>query len=283
MKLFLILSLLIVNTAYSQNLFKVISVNGEILAKKINKKLATGTEVGNDEQFVFIMPNSRAALINPKYGRIILTEQNANDAFSKAAFAPAISTTVTRASKSLFEEEEITYTLNNNSILVNFYSKNQISSFFNKPLVIIDQLKLIINPNLYPMNEKSYFFIRYLYKGEEINKKLSFTGDTLIINKKDLYTVDGKPIPNPDINEMKLYYYTTSEEKPRAILIATFNLYFLNSDTLKEEVKIIVESLKDESNSFIINEIYNYINSFYNPIDYEYLLYWLHKEFGLKE
>lgn len=269
--------------SYAQDLFKVISVNGEILAQKAKLKLQSGIDIQSDEKFVFVLPNSRAALINPKLGRVILTEQNANNAFSKAAFAPPISTTATRGiSKSLFDETSVSYSLNNNAAFVLVNSLNQLKNIFSEELIVIDRLELKLNIPSYPVNNNQYFFIRYLYKGEEINKKIKYKGDTLIIDKKDLYTVDGQPIPNPDVNEMKLYYYEVLGENAKLTQIASFNLIFIDGELLKNECSIILEALKNQPKDRKIQEIYDYVSTYYAPIDYEYLKLWLSNHFDLK-
>ncbi|HOU98086.1 MAG TPA: hypothetical protein PLP65_04500 [Bacteroidales bacterium] len=251
---------------YAQNPYKVISVNGEILAKKANIKLQSGVEVKSDDNFAFMIPNSRAALINPKLGRIILTEQNATDAFSKAAFAPAISSVKTRGMIS-------------NSIV----SKNQLVSMFSDHLYVIDKLEIKINQSLFPMNNNAYFFIRYTYKGEEINKRLSFKSDTLILDKNSLYTIDGVPIPNPDVSEMKLYYYEILGENAKATFLSAFNLSFIDGEKLKSEVKIILDAIAKESYDKKMAEVYDYVTQFYGTVDLEYLENWVNKVFMLKK
>lgn len=251
---------------YAQNPYKVISVNGEILAKKANIKLQSGIEVKSDDNFAFIIPNSRAALINPKLGRIILTEQNATDAFSKAAFAPAISSVKTRG-----------------TINTSIFSKNQLVSLFSDQLCIIDKLEIKISESLFPMSSNAYFFIRYIYKGEEINKRLSFKSDTLIIEKNELYTIDGNPIPNPDVKEMKLYYYEIMGKNAKATYLSSFNLSFISGDMLKHEVKVILDAMAKESYDKKIAEVYDFVTQFYGAIDIDYLEKWVNKEFNLKK
>ena len=258
----LCVSVMLFTSVFSQSPFKVISVNGEILAKKANQKLQNGLEVKSDDNFSFIVPNSRAALINPDLGRVILTEQNVNNAFAKAAFAPAISTVKTRGSI----EGLIT-------------TKMQMSTFFSETLLIIDKLEIRISDLMYPMNNNGYFFIRYIYKGEEINKKLNFSSDTLIIDKKELYTIDGKPIPNPDINEMKLYYYDIVGDNAKASFISSFSVVFISNEQLKSEVEVITNSLKGKPYDKILAEVSDYINSYYGSMEPSYIESWLSKEF----
>jgi hypothetical protein len=256
---------LFINTI-AQSPFKVISVNGEILAKKANITLQSGIEVKSNDNFAFIKPNSRAALINPDLGRIILTEQNSANAFSKAAFAPAMSSVSTRGISSNF-----------------FTNKTDLSNYFNEKLLVIDRLEIKISDKAFPMNSKAYFFIRYMYNGDEINKRLAFKNDTLIIDKKELYTVDGKPIPNPEIDQMKLYYYETIQDNAKAIYISTFNLIFIPNDQLKSEVKLIIDACEKKPYEKIVNEVYDYLISFYGAIDKSYVESWIDIEFKLQK
>ncbi len=258
----LCVSAMLFTTVFAQSPFKVISVNGEILAKKANVKLQNGIEVKSDDNFSFVVPNSRAALINPDLGRVILTEQNATNAFAKAAFAPAISTVKTRGTV----DGLIT-------------TKMQLSTFFSETLLIIDKLEIRISDLMYPMNNNGYFSIRYTYKGEEINKKLNFSTDTLIIDKKELYTIDGKPIPNPDINEMKLYYYEIVGDNAKAAFISSFSVVFISNEQLKGEVEVIISSLKGKPYDKIFAEVSDYINSYYGSMESSYIDSWLKEQF----
>ncbi|MFH2141538.1 MAG: hypothetical protein ABIJ97_03885 [Bacteroidota bacterium] len=250
----------------SQTPFKVISVNGEIVAKKANITLQSGIEVKSDDNFAFIKPNSRAAMINSEMGRVILTEQNSASAFSKAAFAPAMSAVSTRG----FSNELLT-------------SKLQISTYFNEKLLVIDNLKIRINSKTFPMNENSYFFIRYMYNGDEINKRLSYKSDTLIIDKNELYTVDGKPIPNPDVESMSLYFYEIIDDNSKATYISTFDLLFIPNEQLKSEVQVIIDACKKKPYDTIIAEVYDYFTSFYGAIDKTYVESWVNEEFDIKK
>jgi hypothetical protein len=250
----------------AQSPFKVISVNGEILAKKANVTLQSGIEVKSNDNFAFLKPNSRAALINPDLGRIILTETNSANAFSKAAFAPAMSSVSTRGASSNF-----------------LLSKMDLSNYFNEKLLVIDRLEIKISDKVFPMNSKAYFFIRYLYNGDEINKRLSFKSDTLIIDKKELYTIDGKPIPNPNIDQMKLYYYETIQDNAKAIFINSFNLIFIPNEQLKSEVSLIIDACKKQPYEKIVNEVYDYLTSFYGAIDKSYVESWMDIEFKLQK
>ncbi len=246
---------------FGQLPFKVITVNGEIVAVKANVTLQNGLEVLSNENFDFKKPNSRAAMINSERGRIVLTEQNANDAFSKAAFAPAISAVSSRSSTMINQAD--------------------IKNFFSDKLLVLDKLEVKIGSDLYPLNENNFFFVRYIYNGETINKRLPFKGNMLFVNKADIYTVDGKTIEPPDKNEMNLYYYRKGSETPESVFISSFTPIFVRTNDIKPEIAIIIDEFKGKPTDQIIGEVYDYLTSFYGSIDKAMVEKWVKAEFAL--
>lgn len=248
-------------TLFSQVPFKVISVNGEIIATKAKVTLENGVEVNSDDNFDFRRPNSRAAMINAERGRIVLTEQNAADAFSRAAFAPAMSSVSSRSGA--------------------VSSIAELQSVFTDKMLIIDEIEVQVGQELFPMEDQKFFFIRYSYNNEIINKRLPFKGDILKIDKDELYVVDGKPISSPDTKEVSLYYHKKTDDKPESILIASFEPVFVSGESLKPEVKIIINEFDGQPNEKVLAEIYDYLKSFYGNVDRTHLETWLKKEFEL--
>lgn len=246
---------------FGQLPFKVITVNGEIVAVKANVTLQNGLEVLSNENFDFKKPNSRAVMINSERGRIVLTEQNATDAFSKAAFAPAISAVSSRSSSMV--------------------SQADIKNYFSNKLLVLDKLEVKIGSDLYPLNENSFFFVRYTYNGETINKRLPFKENVLFINKADIYTVDGKAIEMPDKNEISLYYYRKGSETPESVFISNFMPIFVKTNDIKPEVSIIIDEFKGKPTDQIIGEVYDYLTSFYGSIDKSDVEKWVKVEFEL--
>ena len=143
MKKLTLISLLLLFAAslYSQIPYKVITVNGEIVATKANITLQNGVEINSDDNFDFRKPNSRAAMINSERGRVVLTEQNATDAFAKAAFAPAISSISSRGGSAS--------------------SVADLKSIFEEKVLIIDKMELKVGTDIFPMMDEKFFFIRY--------------------------------------------------------------------------------------------------------------------------
>jgi len=256
----IILSLLVLAfvNIYSQENFKVIRVNGTIVNEKSNSNLAAGTVFSDNDKLSFGNSSSRAAVINSK-GRYILASNNSKNAYAKSYLTPAMSNMSSRSGAIVNQVD-----------LKNHFSGNYL---------IFKTSEVKVSKDNFPMDDNHFFYIRYEYKGENINKQLKNVNDTLIINKSELMTVDGKPIPNPEIKNMKIFYFdkTTSNSTE----IGAFNPVFVNEEELKSEVSILLEGLEKKTKQEKIDEVLSYINDFYGKPDKENLTDWLEANFKL--
>jgi hypothetical protein len=246
------------NSLFSQQDFKVIKVNGSILLKTKGISLETGTVFSDKEDLIFRSEDATAAVINSQKGRLILTSKNHDLSTASSNNMPSMYNISSRGGPLL-----------NNSDLKNHFS--------GKYVVLGRQLIKIDNKS-FPMDNNNFFFLRYIYKGEEINKKLGFKADTLIIDKSSLFTIDGKPIPSADNTAIKLYYRKGDE----SLLINDFDLIFPDMTQLKKETEIILSEIKSKPEKEKIGEINSYLNEFYGKVYGENLISWLESNFGLK-
>ena len=249
---------------HAQEKFTVIKVSGNIVIVRTGSPLDIGTAFEQDEDLLFKSTASRAAVINPQRGRYLLTSDNLDEfRNSTSGFLPPSEKISARGA----------------GIIMNV---NDLKNYFEGDYVILDQIKITLNPDIFPMNDKKYFYIRYSYKNEIINKKLAFRGDTLIINKNELFTIDGKLISNPEITEMKLMYM---EEGLNYVStpICAFTPVFPEYVQLKKEVQIILDQMKSKDYKDKLLEISAFINDFYGKPDEGNLKEWLLLNFNLKE
>ena len=249
---------IVLQSSFSQNDFKVIKVNGSIVLKTKGTSLETGTVFSDKEDLLFRSEDATAAVINSLKGRIILTSKNHDLSSARPNSLPSMYSISSRSGAAL----------NNNDLSVLFSGK----------CAILDRQAIEVDKKNFPMDNNNFFFLRYVYKGEEINKKLAFSGDSLIIDKKSLFTVDGNPIPSADNTLIKLFYRKGSESVP----ISEFDLIFPEMKQLSNEVKIILSEMKDKSDKAKAEEIDSYLNEFYGKVDRENLTIWLQCNFGLK-
>ena len=241
-----------------QNDFKVIRVNGTILIKDKNISLETGTVFTDKEDLLFRSEDATAAVINSQRGRLVITSKSHDLAAAKSNYLPSMYNISSRGG-SLSGEEDL-------------------ASVFSGRHVVLGRERTAVDRNAFPMDNDHFFFLRYRYKNEDINKKLGFSGDSLIIDKNTLFTVDGNPIPSADNTSIKLFYRRGSE----SVFISQFDLIFPDMNQLSKETGVILNEIRDKPASEKINEVGSYINDFYGKVSYDTLKAWLEKKYCLK-
>ena len=254
---------LLFSTVYSQENFKVIKVNGTILLKQKNISLETGTVFSEKEDLLFRNEDATAAVINSQKGRMILTSSNHDLSAARSNYLPSMYNLSTRGV---------------NSSNISLDNLEDIQNHFSGKYVILEKEKIVMDNKTFPMNKDSFFFLRYIYKGEEINKKLEYSGDTVIIDKQNLFTIDGRPIPSPDNTSITLYYHKGSD----SYQISEFDLIFPDMNQFKKEIKIILDEIKNKSLKEKVGEVNGFINEFYGKVYYGNLVSWLSENFELK-
>jgi len=250
--------------SYAQENFTVIKVSGNIIIERTGSSLGIGTSFAQNENLLFKIPDSRAAVINPQRGRYLLTSENlAEFKNSKSNFLPSAGKMSTRGGLS-------------NSKIIDL--KDQFEGNF----VFLNLNKIIIDTVVFPMSGKRYFYISYDYNNKTINKKLAFSADTLLIKKNELLAVGGKEITDPQINQMKLIYLKEGETFV-SVPVCSFTPVFPDSKTFSQEIKIMIEQMKIKTYNEKFDEISAFINEFYGKVDENNLKMWLDENFGLKK
>jgi hypothetical protein len=242
----------------SQENFTVIKVNGTIMLRSRGVQLQTGTVFSGNEELLFRSEDATAAVINPEKGRLILTSRNHDLGTAKPNFQPSMYSVSTRAAlpKMVATPEER----------------------FSGRIVLLDKIMIRMDRSYYPMDAGNFFFLRYIYNGETINKKLSYSGDTVIIDRKALLTVDGQPIAGPDNSRMEMYYMRATE----AALFGNFEMILPDTEQLTREVGVIIEQFRQKNYREKVAEINAYIGDFYGKADDSDLKAWLKAVYGLK-
>jgi hypothetical protein len=248
----------VLEPAFNQEDFKVIKVNGTILLKTRGVSLETGTVFSAKEDLLFRSDDAAAAVINSQKGRVVITSKNHDLSSARSNYLPSMYNISSRGGLMLTIAD--------------------LSSHFSGKYVILDREDIELDKASFPMNAENFFFLRYKYKGEEINKKLGFKGDTLIIDKAALFTIDGNPIPSADNTKIKLFYRRSNE----SVFISEFDLIFPDMNQLARETEVILNELNGKSADVKISETGSYINEFYGKVSPECLKKWLSVTFGVK-
>lgn len=235
--------------------YTVIKVDGKITYVKNGKDLITGDLFAVSEKLKFGTQESRAAVISSINGRFVLTpDAKGGDAVN---LLPAMSNVATRSGA-----------LINALDLKNHFSENYL---------LLDEMELKINSEVYPMNNNNFFYLQYEMNGEIIPKKLSHNDDKLELTAKEIFTVDGKAQPVPEKTKMSLYYRDDANKK--STKISEFTLVVPNTDELKVELKVILGEMKSKDDETLKSEITAYMYEFYGKPQKENLEDWLSKNF----
>ena len=251
----------------SNDIFYIIHVKGKIQIKSSGKMLETGKQVSSEEELVFKTPDAIAAVISPKKGRFTLKADNLKirkkDSelvfFFKSCLFPSPKKISTRKGA-----------LNN---LIDLHKHFSVNSY-----LILGTAKVNINHEAFPMSDNSFFYVRYIYQGQTINKKLGYEGNILIIDKGSIYVVDAKQIAPEKTTDTRLYYYEKRKnKKPLSTKIASFNPIFPDEEQLKSKIGLLISVLKDvgKNEKEIENEISVFLYEFYGKTDLENVRRWL--------
>ena len=127
------------------------------------------------------------------------------------------------------------------------------------------------------MNENQFFFLKFDYNGEEINKKLSFDQNKLLFAREEILKVDQMPIKELNNPDVSLYYYNNGTPE----YISDFNLILPNLEQLDTELKIILDESPGKSYNQKVNDISGYLFEFYGKPDKQDVINHLEKVFGL--
>ncbi|KPK85127.1 MAG: hypothetical protein AMS27_08245 [Bacteroides sp. SM23_62_1] len=242
----------------SQVTYRVIKVNGSIIYVRTGNSMTQGDIFDENENLSFQSPNSRAAVINPSTGRFILTPDNYDDLSSaKSNFLPAMSNLSTRGG-----------IINNLNDLQNQFCDN---------IVLLCEASYYLNPYQFPMNENQFFFLKFQHKGEEINKKLGYEENRLILSRENILKVDEEPIDKFDHTDISLYYYKDEQSE----YISDFSLIIPELDEVKTELQIILDESAEKSYNQKVNDISAYLFEFYGKPDKQDVIDYLEKTFGL--
>jgi hypothetical protein len=250
--------------ANAQDLFTVIKVSGKIVIERTGSPLGIGTSFAQNENLLFKIPESRAAVINPRMGRFLITANNVNEfRNAKSNYLPAPGRMSTRAIEQIYDPGDLARNIKDDYIILN-------------------RNKVLVDTSIYPMSAEKYFYISYDLNEKTINKKLSFNADTLIILKKELLTVDGKELSSPEITYMKLIYYLENGNFTNKN-VSVFAPVFPDINTLKQELKIITDQMELKPYEEVFKEIKTFLSEFYGNIDETDLKIWLKENFGLRQ
>jgi hypothetical protein len=249
--------------------YHVIHVQGSILNKVSRKPLQTGDRLKADDALVFASDKALAVVLSTKKGRYILNRPNNQQFVSAGSEAIAIIRDIILNPVERSSLSTRNYVFRKRGIdLKELFAENTFT-------LLGKQTKIVIDPGVYPMSAQSYFVCKYEFQGKEINKKLPFTGDTLIFDVNRMYIVNGKPIRPEEPGETELYYYNLASNS--STFVGSFVPVYISDDILEKELQTLTDVLKSlqTPNPEIEQYLHEHVQSLYGITDKNILTHWV--------
>lgn len=229
-------------TSQAQQVYYILAVKGKIYNQTTKKYLKPRTKISTSDKVIFKDKNAVAILYSRGKGRIKLKLKNKAAASESAIFVK----------KTLFAQKQGAIS---RSGVIN--SLTEFQAHFNKArngyLILGNKLELKINPEVFAKLGKGQPYIRYKYKGQEINKSLKYKDGTLTIDRDELFKIDGEDIHEELATDLIISYYVYDKKssiylaEPETEKHLAFKPVFVAPETLKEEGFVAMgQYLKEE-------------------------------------
>lgn len=251
--------------------YTVLSVKGEIISEKTGQPIKEMDEICATDKLTFGSKDSKAAVLSSEQGRFVVKLSDKKNGNDLTAFVSSIlNSGKERLSTKYIDMDEL------DKIKLNFYKEEFGSNYF-----IIKESRIYIDTAIYPMNNENYFYVKYLYDGKELEKKLKYDKDKLILNK-EVFTDNGSTLDPVKVDSVSLYYSDGKRNEKQKL--TTFKLSLLDEEKLKSELSNYITILRktEKANYMIVEEVSFFINDVYGNVNYYDLATYLDLNFGIK-
>jgi hypothetical protein len=257
-KFFLILLAFGFQSAGAQNIYYVLNVKGNVRLEKTKTPLRVNDEISDKDALLFGSTNDAVAVISSKSGRMILRPKPSAKSSELVALVSDILNPGTARLSARGGE------------IINIV---ELEKYFGPDsLFLLGTHKVWIEPTAFPMNETNFFFVRYNYQGETINKKLSFDRDSLLLKAADLYKIDNVAVKSSEVSSALLFY----KQGTSASEIGPFSVAFLDEDSIRPAFSILKKrsGLKGEK---LIDQFTQLLVDLYGRTDKRNVERWVRK------
>jgi len=228
--------------------YQILHVKGEISIKASGKLLKPGDQLMEDEEISFKTSDAMAAALNPEKGRFIIKSDsekgNTVDIFYvlKSTITPVRGGMSTRAGGI------------NNAFDLKVY-------FAEAPYIWAGKaIFLPVSKAAFPLDDSNFFFLRYQYKGEEINKKLGSEANSILMNKMEVFQVDDDAVDRFEVSDYQLFYYQAESEESTLIADIDFVL-------ISQEVLVNIYDAFKSSSKYPYNDVADMLSDMYGKCD----------------
>lgn len=228
--------------------YQVLHVKGEIIRTESGEALKAGDKVAEDEEIHFKTVDAMAAVLDPGMGRYILKPESKEAGEGDLIYVLKSTVTPVRGGMS--------------TRAAGINSAFDMQVYFAETTFVWpgNVIALRISEAVFPMDEENFFFLRYSWQSDQINRKLEFNKNTLLMNKNEVFEVDGKKIDPHGVSDFELYYYQSENEESALITAIDFVLIS------QEDLQSVYKAFKDNS-KYPFNDVADLFSDLYGKCD----------------
>lgn len=230
-------------TAFAQE-YHVINVKGSVAVVGKTGNLKPNDKIKADDKLKFSSPSDALAVVGTKTGRFIISPSKRS---KDGELLSLVKDVITPGTKKLSTRSGL------------FNNTLDFTQYFKDTLLFLPVMKYPVNAK-FRANEKSFFFIRYAFNGEDINKKLEMSGDTLVIVSNELFSVDKKPVEPASVSNLRLFHMDNGQ----VTQFAKMHIVVPNPVDLAEGVKVLQRVYHSKD---VKEEAFSYLSELYGKID----------------
>lgn len=248
-------------------IYYVVHVKGVIMNQTRHDTVSIGDKLFSTDKLLFKSLKASATILSPTGGRFTLGQPVIRQSSVGTEFIGLI--------KDVLMGEPSTSRLSTRGLSIDKIV--DLKGVFSADTFIFagNRSKIILDPVAYPMSGNQFFMFRYTYHQDKLaRRRIPFRGDTLIFDKKILYTVNGEYLKPEEVGEVEIYKVNTKLQS--STLIASFRPVFVSDEHLRQELQVISDVLKTKQKSpqAILDEMYTHVLSIYGETDKNMLKLW---------
>lgn len=236
-----------------QNLY-VIAARGNIKSQIKGKNLRSGDVIPANDELIFTDETDKLSVISEEGVRYIAR-------YPRKRFRK-------RKNQFPFQEIKTLGTVGQFPVDPPITNVEETKKFFSDSSFVFlgPDTRLKVHKKLFPMSRALFFYINYDYKEDNIDKKIDYKADTLILIKRNLFKIDGKEVDGKFAENYSLYYY--SQPKNKHTFLGKMKPFFPVDERLKEETDVLTTRLRQKgaTNDVVIKELAGFINQHYGTV-----------------
>jgi hypothetical protein len=201
--------------------YYIVQSKGDIKLKKTGQVLKKGDKIKAEEEVEFLHSDARALVISTQRGTLIL-QRPKNTAKKDGELAYIVKSSLLSGSGMMGTRDG---PINSMPALKSYLTKGS--------LLVLDTAKIPVSMHKHSLfRKKQYFFVRYIYKSQTINKKLAHKAPHLLIDRNAI-VCRWAEVPADSCRNFTMYY--RNEAKNESVPVTRFSPVFADMDKINSE------------------------------------------------